>query len=716
MAIHHENKHMDIESQAEQFIKQEVLKRMKKKNTTRVVFSHDQKNFLDFLRNKFPSIYSMKEYLLTERKYGSIYGEMMSGKSQGMAALHHYNNMFGVGSIQALQQSSDVKQFEQSIKEYNEIYAKYCRKKGWNLKPLDYEMTSSLKLDEFNNIVDPKKIGSIFTHNSNPKTIIGIAHQDQFYRLIKIIYEKWGECPETFRAPVVIYDESHLTMFPEETECLLDDMKLPEYVDGSEWPVKLSKYESINAVIQFAHQVHAVTATPQQNWFSVIHPPQFIIDITPGIGYRDILSVMFDTIPELPKGVAVHDDPALHKVITEWATMKPMDKRKYHMRRDHPISSLINVSRYTKDHEKIYDYIVTNHPDEFVTITLNDNGTTMYLPPRIVEYMKNERDMIVETTYGVKNPCTNFHLISDANKVKYDKVPIAATYQFLADLPDGLVERIILISGDMVKQGRRISSYDYAFRLSHVFLRDATSTGDNLQQKWRQVGYVFDNRPALRGYCTASVHENTVKGIKTIRESVDILKRELNDIHTSRHMNAFKVLQELSFSSAKVGTKPMCKNKMPMELTSDDDDDFDLDAGDYAIDIERTTGKVLAIKMPKTKCKKKDCENKTRHKTGKCGECRKNVIGDSTTNWDKLRSCYKRKGKLYNIVNLFVGEGLRSLTSDELSRVCGGKFQYDNYNHWDLGRHAKYHIIDRVGKTDNWNIRHEVLNELSIDY
>jgi hypothetical protein len=710
MATHHENKNM------EQVIKCEVIKRMNNRNAERVVFSQDQKNFLDFLRNKFSPIYSMKDYLLSERKYGSIYGEMMSGKSQGMVAIHHYNNMFGVGSIQALQQSSDVKQFEQSIKEYNDIYTKYYRKKGWDVKHLQYEMTSSLKLDEFNNVLDPKNLASIFTHIGKPKTIIGIAHQDQFYRLIKIIYQKWGECPVKFRAPVAIYDESHLTMFPDETECVLDDAKLPEYVHGSEWPVKLSKYESINALIQFARQVHAVTATPQQNWFSVIHPPQFIIDITPSIGYRDILSVSFDTIPELPKGINFHDDPALHKVIAGWAGMKPMNKRDHHMKRNHPISSLVNVSRYTKDHQNIYDHIITNHPNEFVVITLNDNGTTMYLPPRIVEYMKNERDSIVETTYGVKEQCTNFHLISESNRVKYDKVPIAATYQFLSDLPEELVERIILISGDMVKQGRRISSFDYAFRLTDVFLRDPTSTGDNLQQKWRQVGYVFDNRPALRGYCTATVHENTVKGIKTIREGVDILKRELNDIHTARHLNTFKILKEMSFSSAKVGTKPMCKNKMPMELTSDDDDDFDLDAGDYALDIDRTTGKVLDVKMTRIKCKKKDCENKTRHATEKCRKCREKVTGDSATSWDKLRSCYKKNGKLHNIVNLFVSEGLRSLTSDELSVVCKGKFQYDNYNHWDLGRHAKYHIIDSVDKTNNWNLRHEVLDELSLDY
>lgn len=622
MASQHSTKNMkSISSQSEQVIKREVLKRMK--NKIQVVQSQDQKNFLDFLRNKFSAIYAMKEYLLTERKYGSIYGEMMSGKSQGMIATHHYYHMFGVGSIQGLQQSSDVKQFEQSIKEYNEIYAKYYRKKGWTPKPLKYELASSLKLDEFSNVLDPKNLASVFKQSGEPRLIIGIVHQDQFYRLIKLIYSVWGECPVEFRSALSIFDESHLTMFPEETDCLLDDMKLPEYVDGSEWPAKLTKFESINAIIQFSKQVLAVTATPQQNWFSAIHPPQFIIDITPGIGYRDVLSVCFDTIPELPKGVEVHDDPALHKVIAEWAEMKPMDKHKYHMKRDHPISSLITVSRYTKDHENIYDYIVMNHPNEFVMITLNDNGTTMYLPPRIVEYMHKHRDSIVETTYGVKEQHTDFHLISDANRVKYNKVPIAATYQFLADLPDGLVQRIILISGDMVKQGRRISSYDYDFRLSHVFLRDPNSTGDNLQQKWRQVGYVFDNRPALRGYCTAEVHENTIKGIKTIRESVDILKRELNDIHTSRHMNAFKVLKELSFSSAKVGTKPMCKNKMPMELTDDEEDDFDLEAGDYAVDIERTTGKVLAVKMPKTKCKKKDCGNKTRHRTGKCHECRK---------------------------------------------------------------------------------------------
>jgi hypothetical protein len=585
----------------------------------------DMARFTDFISNEYTTVYARLNYLVSSRKYGCLYGEMMSGKSEAMVAIHHFYNMSGMGSIMALQQSEDLPQFEVSIDIYMKKYKDYYTENDWKMYPLQYEFASTLKLDEFNRVIDPKNIASIFTKGGSRATIIGIAHQDQFYRLTKLIYRTWGDDPALFRKFGSIYDEAHRTMFPEETEIILDGIPLPEYVDDAKWPVKLSKFESINAVIQFAQQVISVSATPQQNWFSDIHPPEFIIDIGLRGGYRDVLTIDYHIIPDLGEST-VHEDPALRKVIAEWSVTPPMEKEKYGMKFDAPIAALINVSPFKKDHCKIRDYIVHNHPDEFVVITQNDSGTTMYMPPRLVSHIREKYKGYVTTVHGIKSPRTDRHKVSAINFVSYKDVPLSATYQFLAD-QGRLVERVVLISGNMVRQGRRISSFDYKIRLSHVFLRDTTSTCDNLIQKWRQVGYVFDNRPSLKGYCTADVHINTIKTINTVRDSVTLLNRKLNNIHNTEHNSSNQVLRTLTFAQKKLGTMPLCKSKVPMNIVDSDSDDFKLSVGDYEEEIRVTLYTYLKVKMPKGECKTRGCKNKTRNKTGnktgKCGGCRK---------------------------------------------------------------------------------------------
>jgi hypothetical protein len=686
------------------------------------VDDNSMSNFMDYLRNKYPSISNRKEYLLSDRKCGSIYGEMMAGKSAAFIATHHYYQMCGIASIMCVEQSSAIKQFEKSIEDYNNVYEKYFNKKKWVPKPIEYELANTLGLDGITNeIIDPENIVDVFRVTGRPKMIITIAHQDQCYRLIKLIYMVWGDCPTTFREYAVVFDESHLTMFPNDAECRLDDIILPEDTYNGDWPIKLTKYESITHLIFFARQIIAGTATPQQNWFSEFHSIQFIIDINPGVGYRDVLSLDYTIIPDL-RDISVVDDPALHKVLEELVVSDRYNKNKYRMDRDHPISMLINVSRYTKDHKAILDYIIKHHRDKFVVVTLNDEGTHVHFPEHISKYIHDKHGGVVKLKQGTKKIRVDEAYITKNNRVFYKNVPIASTLQFVADLPDQLVERIILISGDMVKQGCRISSYDFTIRLTHEFIRDTSSLGDNLLQKLRLVGYVYDNRPSLVVYCTDDTHKRVVSGIKTIRDELDTLKRDLNDINTFKTDSTLDILRKKTICKDKVCYKAMCKNKMPMQETSDSEDDFDLTVSDYNTDIQRTNAGKVYVKMPKSTCKKSKCDNKTRHSIGLCGSCRESkshiITPDSADAWIKLCDCYNRKGKLYNIVNLFVIEELRSLSSDELANVCDNKFQYDNYNHWDLGRSSKYHIMTKVGygQSVRWNIRTEVLDALHINY
>lgn len=628
-----------IEDEVRQGIRNETIRRLN--------MSEDMRHFMDYLRNKHPSISNRQDYLLSERKYGSIYGEMMAGKSAAFIATHHYYQMCGVGSIMCVEQSMAITQFEKSIEDYTKVYEKYYARKGWAPKPIEYELANTLGLDTITSeVIDRKNIADVFRTTGNPKMIVAIAHQDQCYRLIKLIYSLWGEDPAIFRHYAVVFDESHLTMFPNEAECRLDHLKVPEDTCSGEWPVKMTKYESITHLIFFAKQIIAGTATPQQNWFSKFHPIEFIIDINPGVGYRDVLSLDYTIIPEL-RDTPVAEDPAVHKALEELAMMEPYEKKRYRMSRDHPISVLVNVSYLTKDHKAILDYIIENHKDKFVVITLNDEGTHVHFPEHIANYLRETYDDgFIELNYGTKKPEVVSARVTENNRVFYKNVPIAATYQFLSDLPEKLVERIVLISGNMVKQGCRISSYDFSIRLTHEFLRDPTSLGDNLLQKLRLVGYIFDNRPSLVVYCTDDTHKRAISGIKDIRDELETLKRDLNDINTTRMENTFDILSMKTISYAKLGSKPMCKNKMPMDVTSESEDDFDFTVSDYKTDISRTFAGRVDVKMPRSTCTKRNCKNKTRHSLGLCGECRK-AKRAKTLKWERKDGRIQRNGDTF---------------------------------------------------------------------
>lgn len=87
---------------------------------------------------------------------------------------------------------------------------------------------------------------------------------------------------------------------------------------------------------------------------------------------------------------------------------------------------------------------------------------------------------------------------------------------------------------------------------------------------------------------------------------------------------------------------------------------------------------------------------------------------DSNSNWVKMKKCYNKHGKLYKIINAFIENKLISLSTEQLTSVCDGSFKYDNYNHWDMGKHAKYYIIEPC-KYGKWNIRYEALDALGIN-
>ena len=73
------------------------------------------------------------------------------------------------------------------------------------------------------------------------------------------------------------------------------------------------------------------------------------------------------------------------------------------------------------------------------------------------------------------------------------------------------------------------------------------------------------------------------------------------------------------------------------------------------------------------------------------------TILDSSDKFARVKQAYNKGGYVKRIVDSFRDVEGESLSEEQLKERCGEKFQYDNYIRWDLGKHAKYHLLNKVG-------------------
>lgn len=577
--------------------------------------------FLNFIKAEYPCVYNNKAKLLSKKhKFCQLYGEMMSGKSSTMIALLHYYILNNITGIVFLTNCTDLSQFENSIHDYFSKYRNYYLTESGDTTDtsdtsdttdttdtsdiFEYEFINTLKYDKkTKSIIDDNNISDCFNVTGKSKILICVAHEIQLYRMVKLLYKNIKD--NGGKKYCCIFDESHITMYST-SKIENSGMSGEEYFNFNMWPHKMTRCELVDLVIHNAEQIVATTATPAQNFFNEKYNFSFIIEIIPGKFYRDVLSINYHIIPEMGK-IELHEDPSLHRVLKDLSNIDRYKKSEYNMKRDQPIFLQIQVSRFKEVHYKIKDFIIDNFENKYVVITHNDDGTLVFLPDEICKYLfsKNNSNKIV-LEYGYKNPKKEKSIINRCNEIKFSSnMPITSILQFCADLPENLIQRIVLISGDRVKQGRRVNSTDYSIRITHEFLR-SESYCDTDMQKLRIVGYVFDDRPPFVVYCTDTTHNNIINNIKNTRSIVNKLKKELNTGILGD--NSLSILSELNIYKEKIGNIPMCKTYLPIEVISDDEDDF-CEYEDYKIDKEKTAVDVVDVVMPNPKKPKKKKHN-----------------------------------------------------------------------------------------------------------
>jgi hypothetical protein len=619
-----------------------------------------------FIKIHYPDVWVCWDYITDPlRTCGQLYGDQQACKTGNMIAIH-FGRIFlqNQACIHCVPIREDVDQFEQSVDAFNKKWVYYATQHGCINPPILLTVRAgSLKLDENCNVVDKSNIKNIFdTRNSSNKIVISLVHNDQLYRLSKLLYNKnamnQDMYPDRFRPYTTMWDESHITLYHKPTDLMLNDLNCPE--DVQTWPVKISLYEAIETVMANSSQLIGVSATPAQNFFSSDYKVDFLIDCRAPDNYRNVLNVEYNIIDDLPPKVKVIDDDELLRFIGNLSMMPRLERSRYNLCQDHPVFGLIQVSRYHEQHEKIRDIILSNFGDKFTVIIHNCKGLEINFPDDLVSHIRVEQNnspnlfVSLKETNGRREVCR----ISDSKRVNFRKVTaLHSALQNISNWGDH-IERVILISGDTVKQGRRINSTDFRIALTDLFIRD-DSTMDNGQQKNRAVGIRPDARP-IRLWCTKRYHHDIIHNYKSTIEIKDKMKIKLN---TEVRSTSYDILHHLKFSVNKLCENKMCKAVIPMEIVEDNSDDFRNTVVDYECDVERSESTKSRRRRALNKRKKEE-EKKSNAKTV-------TLVKDNLTSSQK---------KIYNRIIEYItskhGTGKwvnRSVVVDNIARTVNDK-------------------------------------------
>ena len=80
---------------------------------------------------------------------------------------------------------------------------------------------------------------------------------------------------------------------------------------------------------------------------------------------------------------------------------------------------------------------------------------------------------------------------------------------------------------------------------------------------------------------------------------------------------------------------------------------------------------------------------------------------------EEMKKSYNRGGNVKKIIDLFVEEGFRSLSKEEIRQACTNqKFAAHAYTKWDFTRHRYYNIVEKAGA--NYILRAEIKEYLNL--
>ena len=554
-------------------------------HNTMISRQKDKEDLLvSFLELEYPDVACKLDQLLDIDTYDRVQliGQMMSGKTESMIVIHHIDIVFHqMFCMHVVPESGDIPQFELSVMNYNTRWSEYTKSQCKSVlgDKINLVFSRDIKLASDNELIVTEQLSAAcrFNRMEHGCIVVVLGHSDQLYRQTKLICDVHSsENHMMLRDCNIIFDESHVTMFPNtlcegytyDNDSVFSVLCNP-FITGV-WPETVSKYSiSTHLLRSFSKRVTGCSATACMNMLDEDNPLKCVITVNPKKHYRSVFDQEYVHIDEETfnsKCFDIDDDPSLVDTIDTWASEEPLPKKQYGLTQDHPIFALIQVSRLVDIHEAINDHICDTHTDKFVTIVQNNNGIKITFPADVADYIKSRR----KSTVVLKNMSTVIsEKIDSVNSVLFKRTPLHCVLQYLSELKSR-VKRIVLIAGNCVKQGRRINSTDYKLGLTDEFIRDQTSALDTACQKLRIVGYRPDKR-YTRVHCIEDFHEQIIQSHML---NTELISKVINDIEVDTNCTVQEVIEKTTVSKSKVPKRRLCKKANIFQITTDPIDDL----------------------------------------------------------------------------------------------------------------------------------------------
>jgi hypothetical protein len=334
---------------------------------------------------------------------------------------------------------------------------------------------------------------------------------------------------------------------------------------------------------------------------------------------------------------------------------------------------------------KIASLVNKRYPQTIV-ITWNggDKGTTI------------RSDVLPSESIMIKNAHTVFS--KGVHYIKNIHIGTLISYLNESELD---IEKIIVFAGVMADRGITFGADNFNhckkngkawWHLTDMYYiaskdKSIQNLSNILQTCGRICGVYNDNIPL-------KIYSNWVEGIR----SAYLLEQEIIDRINQLHDNDI-IQEELSYLKIskvkKINKVRLCNAsvKDKIDWIKENDEEF----GGWSDEKRNEI-------MPENKIiesKKDDIDSKIKISSN-----------DMNLMWEKLIECYKRKkGKVYKIIQAFIANDFNDIEEYKLKEICSGKFQCDNYNHWDL-EHSKYHILEKNGT--KFSICKKVIKKLNL--
>jgi hypothetical protein len=348
---------------------------------------------------------------------------------------------------------------------------------------------------------------------------------------------------------------------------------------------------------------------------------------------------------------------------------------------------------------------------------------------------------------------------NDVGEFLFTKAEICDIWQYL-EMNGGVdtYPRRVCIAYNSVEEGVTFSGYydatdpsvDKNLHLTDIYINmPNTAPTCRLRQSIERGSGNHGDDISINVYCCQLIKEKWVKSVAVLDEHLTFLQtlsqdgRDIKVIDAIKEHSIYENRIPKNYIKVKGGIDNVSKKENPNG--NDEDDELRIKIkGIHALNfiapdvykihiLSRSQLDLIELREEKLEQESEILEEtlihrsksimKTKDKDKEEEQVTRDIINeDEDTNESivKLLACYKNRGKLFDIIQAFIRHKKRVLSREILTEACDGKFKHDNFDHWDLGRHSKYHIIDHVeegryGKYGRWRLRDNIIRVLDIN-